>query len=35
MLGHYTSICLEGLRKTIKSLTQDSWSVGQDLNLNP
>jgi hypothetical protein len=29
---HYTSICPEGLRKTTKKLSQDSWSLGQELN---
>jgi hypothetical protein len=31
-LRDYPSICLEGLRKT---LSQDSWSSGRDLNLGP
>jgi hypothetical protein len=26
---------LEGLRKAAKSLSQDSWTLGQDLNLGP
>jgi hypothetical protein len=29
----YPEICLEGLRKTMKNLSQDSWSQDQDLNL--
>jgi hypothetical protein len=29
------SIYLEVLRKTTKNLSQDSWSLGQDLNVSP
>jgi hypothetical protein len=32
---YYTEICLQGLRKTTKSLSQDSRSPGRDLNLRP
>jgi hypothetical protein len=28
-------ICIEGLRKTTKNLSQDSWSPGRDLNTGP
>jgi hypothetical protein len=31
-LRYYPSICLEGLRKTMKNLNQESWSLGRDLN---
>jgi hypothetical protein len=31
-LGYYPSICLEGPRRTISNLSQDSWCSGQDLN---
>jgi hypothetical protein len=31
-LKYYPSICLEGLRNTTKTLSQDSRSPGQDLN---
>jgi hypothetical protein len=31
----YTSICLEGLRKTIKNLGQYSWCPNRDLNQAP
>jgi hypothetical protein len=34
-LRYYPNICLEGLRKTTKSLSQDSRSPGRDLNLGP
>jgi hypothetical protein len=29
------SICPEGLKKTKKKLNPDSWSSGQDLNVEP
>jgi hypothetical protein len=32
---YYPGICLEGLRKTTKNLSQDSQSLGQDLNPGP
>jgi hypothetical protein len=35
ILRYYTSICLEGLGKTLKTLSQDSLSLGQDLNPGP
>jgi hypothetical protein len=31
----YFGIFLEGLRKTKKNLSQDSWSPGRDLNPGP
>jgi hypothetical protein len=31
----YSSICVEGLRKTTKNLSQDSRSRGQHLKLGP
>jgi hypothetical protein len=31
----YPGICLEGLRKSTKKLSQDSRSLGRDLNLSP
>lgn len=31
----YPSICLEGLRKGAKILSQVSWPPGHDLNLGP
>jgi hypothetical protein len=37
-LGYYVSIFrifMLVLRKTIKNLSQDSWSLGQYLNLSP
>jgi hypothetical protein len=34
-LRYYLSICLEGLRNTVNSLSQDSQSLGQDLNPVP
>jgi hypothetical protein len=34
-LWDYPSICLEGLRKTTKNLSQDSQSLGWDLNHGP
>jgi hypothetical protein len=34
-LRHYPGICLERLRKTTKILSQDSRSLGQDLNPGP
>jgi hypothetical protein len=33
ILRYYPGICLEGLRKTMKTLRQDSQSLSQDLNL--
>jgi hypothetical protein len=35
ILRYCNSICMEGLRKTTKNLSQDSQSLGQDLNLGP
>jgi hypothetical protein len=35
ILRHYPSICLEGLRKTTKNLSQDSRPPGRDLNPAP
>jgi hypothetical protein len=35
VLWHYPGICLEGLRKIIKALSQDSLSADRDLNLGP
>jgi hypothetical protein len=32
---NYSGICLEGLKKTMKNLSQDSRSPGQDLNPRP
>jgi hypothetical protein len=32
ILRYYPSICMEGLRKTTKTLTHDSWSTDRDLN---
>jgi hypothetical protein len=32
---HFPGICLEGLRKTMKDLGQESWSLGLDLNTSP
>jgi hypothetical protein len=34
-LRYYPGICLEALRKTMKNLSQSSWSLGQDLNPGP
>jgi hypothetical protein len=34
-LRYYPGICLAGPRKSTKNLSQDSWSLGQDLNLGP
>jgi hypothetical protein len=34
-LRYYPGICLEGLRKTTKNLTQDNRSPGRDLNPGP
>jgi hypothetical protein len=34
-LKYYAGTCLEGLKKTTKTLTQDEQSVGKDLNLEP
>jgi hypothetical protein len=31
-LRYYPGSCLEGLRKTAKTLSQNSWSPGPDLN---
>jgi hypothetical protein len=31
-LRYYLGICLEGLIKTTKNLSEDSWSPGRDLN---
>jgi hypothetical protein len=31
-LRYYPGICVEKLRKTIKNLSQDSWSLSRDLN---
>jgi hypothetical protein len=33
-LKYYPGICLEGMRKTTKTLCKDSRSPGQDLNLD-
>jgi hypothetical protein len=35
ILRYYPNICLEGLRKTTKVLSQDSQSPGQDFNMGP
>jgi hypothetical protein len=35
VLRYYHCICLERLRKTTKSLSQDSQSPGQDMKLRP
>jgi hypothetical protein len=35
MAHPYLRIHLEGLRKTMKRLSQDSWYPCQDLNLGP
>jgi hypothetical protein len=35
MCKNYPGICLEGLRKTKKTLSQDSRSPGRDLNPPP
>jgi hypothetical protein len=32
-LRYNSIICLEGLTKTMKNLNQDSWSLGQYVNL--
>jgi hypothetical protein len=34
-LRHYSGICLKGLRKITKNLSEDSQSLNQDLNLEP
>jgi hypothetical protein len=34
-LRYYPGICLEGLRKTTKNLSQDNRSPGRDLNPGP
>jgi hypothetical protein len=34
-LRYYSGICLEGLRKTTKNLSQDSRSPGRDLDPGP
>jgi hypothetical protein len=31
-IRHYPGICLEGLRKTMRNLSQDSRFQGRDLN---
>jgi hypothetical protein len=31
-LRYFPIICLDGMRKTTESLSQDSWYPGQDLN---
>jgi hypothetical protein len=31
-LRYYSGICLEGLRKTKKNLSQDRWSLDRDIN---
>jgi hypothetical protein len=31
-LGHYHGVCLKGLGKDTKSLSQDSWCPDRDLN---
>jgi hypothetical protein len=28
---YYADVCLEGPRKTMKTLSQDNWSLGRDL----
>jgi hypothetical protein len=33
--GTIPAFCLEGLRKTSKTLSRDSLSIGCDLNLGP
>jgi hypothetical protein len=35
ILWYYQGICLEGLRKITKILSQDSWSPGQDSKTGP
>jgi hypothetical protein len=34
-LRYYNDICLERLRKTTNKFSQDSKTLGQDLNLGP
>jgi hypothetical protein len=34
-LRFYPRICLEGLRKATKNLSQDNWSPGEDLKPGP
>jgi hypothetical protein len=34
-LRYYPGICLEGLRKIMENLNQDSQSMGRDLNSGP
>jgi hypothetical protein len=34
-LGYYPGICLEGLRKTTKSFSENSRFPGRDLNAGP
>jgi hypothetical protein len=34
-LWYYPDICLDRLRKTVKTLSQDSWSPDRPLNLGP
>lgn len=33
ILRYDPSMCLEGLRRTTKNITQDSWSLDEDFNL--
>jgi hypothetical protein len=35
ILRYYPSMCLEGLRKTAKNLSNNSWSLDRDLNPGP
>jgi hypothetical protein len=32
-LRHYPAICMDGLRKTMTNISQESWSTGQTVNL--
>jgi hypothetical protein len=34
-LRYYPGICMEGFKKTMKTLSQHSRSLGQDLNVRP
>jgi hypothetical protein len=34
-LRYYPGIFVDGLKKTMKNLSQNSWSPGRDLNLGP